>query len=190
MLIVSVIAYGGVDVWMMSINSILAGLIAIFWLTDTWKTKVFRFNSSFLQIPLLGLILIGIIQLIPFRSNAEINQILSIPAAGSLSLNPYLTRLFIMQLIIGFVFFAAALVISNRRRFQSIVLTILIFGSIIAFLRYFAISRECRSRVWFTTNRAIITVCVVFQQTPFRRFYGNDFGLDARTFVRRCDQTK
>ena len=163
MLIVSVIAYGGVDVWMIGLNSILAGLIAIFWLTDTWKTKVFRFNSSFLQIPLLGLILIGIIQLIPFRSNAEINQILSIPAAGSLSLNPYLTRLFIMQLIIGFVFFAAALTfISNRRRFQSIVLTILIFGSIIAFygiLQYLA------------NPEAVYGLRPIGQSSPFASFF-------------------
>ena len=163
MLIISVIAYGGVDVWMIGLNSILAGLIVIFWLTDTWKTKVFRFNSSFLQIPLLGLIFIGIIQLIPFGSNTEINEILSIPAVGSLSLNPYLTRLFVIQLIIGLVFFAAALTfISNRRRFQSIVLTILIFGSIIAFygiLQYLA------------NPEAVYGLRPIGQSSPFASFF-------------------
>lgn len=163
MLIISVIAYGGVDVWMIGLNSILAGLIVIFWLTDTWKTKVFRFNSSFLQIPLLGLIFIGIIQLIPFGSNTEINEILSIPAVGSLSLNPYLTRLFVIQLIIGLVFFAAALTfVSNRRRFQSIVLTILIFGSIIAFygiLQYLA------------NPEAVYGLRPIGQSSPFASFF-------------------
>ena len=163
MLIISVIAYGGVDVWMIGFNSILAGLIIIFWLTDAWKTKVFRFNSSVLQIPILGLILIGIIQLIPFRSYAELNETLSMPAAGALSLNPYLTRLFVIQLIVGLVFFAAALTfVSNRKRFQSIVLTILIFGSIIAFygiLQYLA------------NPEAVYGLRPIGQSSPFASFF-------------------
>ncbi len=163
MLIISVIAYGGVDVWMIGLNSILAGLIVIFWLTDTWKTKVFRYNSSWLQIPILGLILIGFIQLIPFRNYSELNETLSIPAAGSLSLNPYLTRLFVIQLIIGFVFFAAALTfISNRKRFQSIILTILIFGSIIAFYGILQ---------YLTNPEAVYGLRPIGQSSPFASFF-------------------
>ncbi len=142
MLIFSVIGYGAVDVWMIGINSILAGLIVLFWLFDAWKIKEFRYNSSLLQIPLLGLIVIGLIQLLPFGSNAEANQIITIPASDSISLAPYLTRLFVIQLVIAFVFFAAALTfINNRRRFQTITLTILIFSSVMAFygiLQYLA----------------------------------------------------
>lgn len=134
MMIFSAVAYGAVDVWSLGVNSILAGLIAIFWLFDARKTGEFRFNSSFLQIPLLGLIVIGIIQLLPLRSPAEANEILSIPAVSSLSLNPYLTRLFVIQLMIAFVFFAAALTfVNNRKRYQSMALTIIVFSSVIAF---------------------------------------------------------
>lgn len=142
MMIFSVVAYGGVDVWAIGINSILAGLIVVYWLVNSLKTKELNFNSSFLQIPILGLILIGIIQLLPLRSMTEVNEILPVSAASSLSLNPYLTRLFVIQLVIAFIFFAAALTfIGNRKRFQSITLTIVIFSSIMAFygiLQYLA----------------------------------------------------
>jgi O-antigen ligase len=51
-----------------------------------------------------------------------------------LSLDPYLTRLFVIQLLIAGVFFAAALTfINNRRRFQSIALAIVVFSSVMAF---------------------------------------------------------
>lgn len=134
MMIFSVIAYGGVDVWVIGVNSILAGLIVVFWLTDAWKTGEFRFNSSFLQIPILSLIVIGIIQLLPFGDASKANEILTIPAVRALSLNPYLTRLFVIQLLIAFLFFSAGLTyINNRNRFQSIVLTIIIFSSVISF---------------------------------------------------------
>ncbi|CAN5765249.1 hypothetical protein BH20ACI4_BH20ACI4_14430 [soil metagenome] len=142
MMIFSAIAYGAVDVWMIGVNSIFAGLIVLFWLVDAWKTGEFRFNSSVLQIPLLGLILIGIIQLLPLRNVGEVNDILTVSASATLSLNPYLTRLFVIQLLIAFVFLSASLTfINNRKRFQSIALTIIIFSSIIAFygiLQYLA----------------------------------------------------
>lgn len=134
MMIFSAVAYGAVDVWSLGVNSIFAGLIVIFWLFEARKTGEFRFNSSFLQIPLLGLIGIGIIQLLPLRNPSQANEILSVSAAGSLTLNPYLTRLFVIQLMIAFVFFAAALTfVNNRKRYQSMALTIIIFSSLIAF---------------------------------------------------------
>ncbi len=134
MMIFSAVAYGAVDVWSLGVNSIIAGLIVIFWLFDARKTGIFQYNSSVLQIPLVALIVIGFIQLLPLRNPAEANEILSVSAAGSLSLNPYLTRLFVIQLMIALVFFAAALTfVNNRKRYQSMALTIIIFSSIIAF---------------------------------------------------------
>ncbi len=99
MLIFSTVAYGAVDVWMIGVNSIFAGLIVIFWLVDAWKTGEFRFNTSILQIPLLALIVIGIIQLLPLGDSAGVNEILTVSSSASLSLDPYLTRLFVIQLI-------------------------------------------------------------------------------------------
>jgi O-antigen ligase len=61
-------------------------------------------------------------------------DLLSIPAVSSLSLAPYSTRLAIVQLIVYFIFFAAALCfINNQNRLRKIVLTIIIFASLMAF---------------------------------------------------------
>ena len=128
------IAYGAVDAWALALLIILTFLAAVFWMRDAWKLKEFRFSSNALQIPLLGLILIGVIQLLPLRSTNISPDLLSIPAVRSLSLDPYSTRFAVMQLAVYFVFFAAALVfINNRKRLKKIVLTIIIFAAAFAF---------------------------------------------------------
>lgn len=133
MLVFSVVFFGAVDVWALGASSVLACLIAVCWLAEAWLKKDFRFNSSVLQIPLLALILIGLIQLLPLRSLDFPADLLSIPAAASLSLAPYATRFAVIQLIGYFIFFAAALTfINNFKRLQKIVLTIIIFGSLTA----------------------------------------------------------
>lgn len=133
MMIVSAVAFGAVDVWMIGVNSVLAALIVIFWLVDAFRIKEFKFNTNFLQVPVLGLIVIGLIQLLPIGNGGNADGIISVSPSSTLSLNPYLTRLFVIQLVIAFIFFAASLTfINNRKRFQSISLTIIIFGSIMA----------------------------------------------------------
>jgi len=133
-LIFTVVAFGAVDFWALGVLSLLSGLIAILWLADAWLNKEFRFNPNLLQIPLLGLIFIGLIQLLPLRSLEVSNELLSVPAAASLSLAPYSTRLAIVQLIVYFVFFAAALTfINNQDRLQKIVATAVTFSSLMAF---------------------------------------------------------
>jgi hypothetical protein len=56
-----------------------------------------------LIVPVLGLIGIGLVQLLPLRSDVAAG-LLGAPPVNSLSLNPYATRLFIIQLIVYFVF--------------------------------------------------------------------------------------
>ncbi len=129
----SVVAYGAVDTSSLGLLTFISGVITIFWILEAFLTKEFRFNSSSLQIPILGLILIGLIQLLPLRSN-QFGDLLNFPAVGSLSLDAYATRFFIIQLIVYSVFFAAALTfINSRKRLQKIVLTIIIIGGLMAF---------------------------------------------------------
>ena len=129
----SAVAYGGVDSWSLGLLTFICGLITVFWIFDAFLAKEFRFNSSSLQIPLLGLITIGLIQLLPLRNNAT-GDLLKFPAVNSLSLDAYATRFFVIQLIVYFVFFAAALTfINNQKRLQKIILTIIIIGGLMAF---------------------------------------------------------
>ncbi|MCA1623253.1 MAG: O-antigen ligase family protein [Acidobacteria bacterium] len=133
-LVFSVLAFGAVNTWALSILSFFAGLILIFWLTDAWLKKEFRFSTNALQVPLLGLILLGFIQLLPLRSSSVGGDLLSVAAANLLSLAPSLTRFVLIQLFVCFVFFAAALTfINDQKRLRKIVLTVIIFGSLMAF---------------------------------------------------------
>ncbi|HEX8287393.1 MAG TPA: O-antigen ligase family protein [Pyrinomonadaceae bacterium] len=127
------VAYGGVDAWALGLLTFVCGAITIFWIIEAFIAKEFRFNSSFLQLPLLGLIVIGLIQLLPLRSR-DFSDLIAFPAVNSLSLDPYSTRFFIIQLLVYLVFFAAALTfINNQKRLQKIVLTVIIFGAVMAF---------------------------------------------------------
>ncbi|MEP6903735.1 MAG: O-antigen ligase family protein, partial [Actinomycetota bacterium] len=133
-LIFSTLAYGAVETWAFGFISIFIGLIAVFWLADAWFGKELRFSTSLLQIPLLGLILVGLIQLLPLRSADVSNGLLTVPAVNSLSINAYATRIAIVQLIIYAVFFTAAFVfINSPQRLRKIVAMVVIFGALMAF---------------------------------------------------------
>ncbi|CAN5613950.1 hypothetical protein BH18ACI3_BH18ACI3_16860 [soil metagenome] len=130
----STIAFGAVDIWATGILSLFAAGIACLWTADAWSTGQLRFNPSLLQLPVLGLILIGCIQLLPFGDSGVSSDLLSILPVSSLSLDPYATRFFLVRLIILFVFFAAALTyINSRGRLQKVVLMVIIFGAAMAF---------------------------------------------------------
>jgi O-antigen ligase len=132
--IFSTLLFGAVDTWALGLLSIFTALLIAFWFADAWVKKEFRFNSTVIQIPLAALILIGIIQLLPLRSQNIPNELLSVAASHALSIAPYATRLAVGQLFIYFVFFAAALVfINNQKRLQKIVFIIVVFGSLMAF---------------------------------------------------------
>ncbi len=132
--IFSAIAFGANDAWALGLLSIFLFLTAAFWLTDAWLKKELCFSSSAIQIPLAGLILIGIIQLLPLRGTSISGELLSVPATSSLSIAPYPTRFAVAQLLIYFIFFAAALAfINNQKRLRKVVFVIIIFGSLMAF---------------------------------------------------------
>ncbi|HXH69858.1 MAG TPA: O-antigen ligase family protein [Pyrinomonadaceae bacterium] len=132
--IFSAVAFGAVDTWALGLLSVFTFLLAAFWLADAWLKKEFCFNSSVIQIPLAGLILIGIIQLLPLRSANIPSEVLSVPATDSLSIAPFATRLAVAQLLIYLVFFAAALAfVNNKKRLRKVVFVIIIFGSLMAF---------------------------------------------------------
>jgi len=134
MLVFSNIAFGAVETWALGFLSLFAALIVIFWIADAWLKKEFWFSFSKLQLPLLGLILIGLIQLLPLRSSNVSSDLLSISASSSLSLDPFLTQIAVVHLIIYFIFFAAALTFINiQNRLRKIVVAIVIFGALMAF---------------------------------------------------------
>ncbi len=107
--------------------------IILLWLAETWKGKGFLLNPSAIQLPMLGLLLIGIIQLLPFDGR-NAGDLLNVPVSNALSLDPYATRFFILQLVVYIFFFAACLTfINNESRLKKTLLMVIIFGAAMAF---------------------------------------------------------
>lgn len=130
----SVVAFGAVDLWASGVLSFCIGIIALLWLTDAWFKKEFQLSLNYLQIPIVGLIVIGIIQLLPLRSPEISSELLAVSPVSSFSIAPYSTQLAIVQLVLYLVFFAAALVfVNNHNRLQKIIWAIIIFASLMAF---------------------------------------------------------
>lgn len=133
-LIISTIAFGSVELWALALLSLTSTLIGFFWIIDAWKLGIFRFSSNLLQIPLIGMILIGLIQLLPLR-NANISpELLAVPVRNSLSFDANATGFAIIQIFVYVIFFAGLLTFfDSRKRIQRIAYTIVIFGTVMAF---------------------------------------------------------
>lgn len=134
-LVFSGIAYGAVDLWAMAFLTLVAALIVIFWMADAWVKKGIQFNPNWLLLSVLGLLVIGLIQLLPLGGVSVPDKLLNaVPPSAALSLDPYSTRFGVMQLSIYLVFFAAAFTfINNQKRLRKMVFTIIIFGAAMGF---------------------------------------------------------
>jgi O-antigen ligase len=131
-LVLSAIAYGTVHYWTLAIFQAGAALIIFFWAVDAWRSRVLRLSLNPLQLPILGLILLGLVQLLPLGGAAEAVAP-GLEAARSLSLDPYSTRLVLVQAVALMVYFAAALAfIDSPRRLTVVTHTIIIFGFLMA----------------------------------------------------------
>lgn len=161
-MIVSTLAYGAVDFWALGINCVLTGLILVLWIADSFFTGRFKFSTNALQLPIAGLILIGLIQMLPLGNPGISPETLSVPAASTLSVSPYLTKLFVVQLFVYLIFFAATLVVLNsEKRIQKAVFIIILFGSLMSF---FGIIQSLSGTDW------IYGIRQVTYSTPFASF--------------------
>ena len=135
-LVLSTLAYGTVHYWALALFQTGACLIVFFWAVDAWRSHTFRFSRNLLQLPLVGLFLIGLIQLLPFGSNApDATGILPQSPVRSLSFDPYSTRLALVQILALVIYFAAALAfIDSPKRLRLLVRVIVIFGFALAIL--------------------------------------------------------
>ena len=130
--IFSTILFGAVDNVTWVFITIFGAAITLLWIAEAWKGKGLLLNPSSIQIPMIGLLLIGIVQLLPLGGGASGD--LSVPVSRALSLDPYNTRFFILHLVIYTVFFAACLTFINKEsRLKKAFLMVIIFGSVMAF---------------------------------------------------------
>jgi O-antigen ligase len=132
MALLSVAAYGAVDVIALGLLSLGCMVVVWLWVADSWRQRGFTYNSSPLQLALAGLILIGLIQLLPLRW-PDMSGLLSIAPSHSLSLDANATAFALVKLFTYLIFFAAALNFTNtHRRFYRVTIAILAFGAVMA----------------------------------------------------------
>ncbi|MGE3467344.1 MAG: O-antigen ligase family protein [Pyrinomonadaceae bacterium] len=122
--------FGAVDSATWLILSVFWVLIVLLWLAESWNAGGFLISMSWIQLPIIGLILIAAVQLLPFGGDTSGSS----AASSALSMDPYATRLFLIKLIVFLTFFAACLAfINSERRLKTIVILTIIFGAVLAF---------------------------------------------------------
>src|SRR5262249_18187342 len=132
MIVMSTLAYGTVPYWALAIFALTAGGLVAFWCVDGLVLRSVQISLNGLQLSLLGLILLGLIQLLPLRSAAD-NAGLPLALSHSLSLDPYATRLVLVQLSSLLIYFMATLIFTDTpHRLRTLARTITIFGFLLA----------------------------------------------------------
>ncbi|MFN0277436.1 MAG: O-antigen ligase family protein [Pyrinomonadaceae bacterium] len=120
--IFSTIVFGAVDNISWIFITVFWITILLLWLADTWKGHGLLLNPNMIQLPLIGFLFIGVIQLLPLGGR------------DALSLDPYTTRFFVLHLVVYIFFFAACLTfINNESRLKKVFLMVIIFGAGMAF---------------------------------------------------------
>jgi O-antigen ligase len=129
--VLTTLAYGTVHYWALAAFSLSAVGIVCLWTLDGLVLRSTRLSLNRLQWPILGMIIFGLIQLLPLR--APDNAGLPLSPTRTLSLDPYATRLVIVQVASLFVYFVATLIFTDTpRRLRTLVRTITIFGFLLA----------------------------------------------------------
>src|SRR6267142_1237512 len=129
--VVTTLAYGTVHYWAMAAFALSAAGIVCLWCVDGLVLRSVQFSRNSLQWLLVGLVLLGLVQLLPLRTPDDAG--LSLSPSKTLSLDPYATRLVLVQIASLLIYFAATLIfIDTPRRLRTLVRTIVIFGFFLA----------------------------------------------------------
>jgi O-antigen ligase len=130
-IVTTTLAYGTVHYWALGLFNLGALTILILWVVDAWSIGRLRISRNPLQLPLLGAIILGIVQLLPLRTVTDSTAPFGMSQA--LSLDPHSTRLVLVQLSTLLIYFSATLVfIDTPHRLRTVVRTIMIFGFLLA----------------------------------------------------------
>src|SRR5829696_2411050 len=90
-IVVSALAYGTVHYWALGLFNIGGLVILLLWVMDGWTLGTFRINRNALQLPLIGAIVLGLVQLLPLREISS-GGVGGIGLANTLSLDSNSTK--------------------------------------------------------------------------------------------------
>lgn len=160
-IVLTALAYGTVHSWAMALFTLGALVTVVLWLLDSLRLGVLRISTNVLQLPLLGFLALGLIQLLPLRQPGG-GDLLTIPGVESLSLDAYATRMVVAQVAVLIIWFSATLVFTDTpHRLRLLVRTITIFGF---FLAVFGLTQS------FASPTRVYWVRELAQSTAFGPF--------------------
>ena len=125
------LAFGTVHNWALALLCVSSvGLICL-WAVDAFVLRSAQIPVNPLQWPILGMIVLGAVQLLPLRTHDSAG--LPFVTVRSLSLDPYATRMVMLQVSMLLVYFLATTILTDSpRRLRALVRTIAIFGFLLA----------------------------------------------------------
>jgi hypothetical protein len=133
-IVLSALAYGTVHYWALGLFNLGGLTILLLWVIDSWNLGTVRISRNLLQLPLLGALVLGLVQLLPLRQLSS-GGATAIGLVNTLSLDPNSTRLVLVQMATLLIYFAATLVfVDTPHRLQLLVRTITVFGFLLAIL--------------------------------------------------------
>ena len=160
-IVLTALAFGTVHYWALAVFSLGSAALVILWVIDAWKLGRIRISRNPLQLPLLGMLALGLIQLLPLR-NIGTAGVLSVSPVRTLSLDPYSTRFALVQIAALLIYFAAILVFTDTpHRLRLLVRTVIIFGF---FLAIFGLTQS------FTSPTKVYWFRELTQSTAFGPF--------------------
>ena len=131
-IVLSALAYGTVHYWALGLFNLGALTVLVLWVLDAWSLGSLRVSPNLLQLPLLGALVLGLIQLLPLPAITS-GGATAIGLTNTLSFDPYSTRLVLVQLATLLIYFAATLVfVDTPHRLHVLVRTIMVFGFVLA----------------------------------------------------------
>jgi O-antigen ligase len=127
-IVLSALAYGTVHYWALALFNLGGLTILVLWVLDAWRLGNLRINRNLLQLPLIGALILGLVQLLPLREVTSAGG-----GLATLSLDPNSTRLVLVQLATLLIYFSATLVfVDTPHRLHLLVRTIIVFGFCLA----------------------------------------------------------
>src|SRR5882672_8314573 len=67
-IVLSALAYGTVHYWAMALFDLGGVLVIFLWIADAWRLGSLRVSKNVLQLPVLGMVALGLFQLLPLRA--------------------------------------------------------------------------------------------------------------------------
>lgn len=132
--VVSNLVFGAVNSASIALIGVLLSIGLIFWIAESLFEGESRLDLSYLHLPILGLILLGLFQLLPIPANTVYNAIYQTTERTAFSIDPFATKLAVVRLTLFLVFFSFALYYLNSpKRLRLTAVVLIIFGSVMAF---------------------------------------------------------